>query len=68
MRGIYPEHYFCTNLKDMEAKRTTGKYWVYFFLWLTLMIIMLVLPDARPFFWLALPGTCTHFAMAMNIM
>jgi len=52
----------------MEAKRSTGKYWAYFFLWLTIMIVMLFIDSTRPFFWLALPGTCTHFAMAMDIM
>ncbi|MBG9374969.1 hypothetical protein I5907_01880 [Panacibacter sp. DH6] len=52
----------------MEARKSTGKYWIYFFLWLVLMIVMLISDDARPFFWLALPGVCTHFAMAMDIM
>ncbi|WP_158638325.1 hypothetical protein [Panacibacter ginsenosidivorans] len=52
----------------MEAKRSAGKYWIYFFLWLALIITMLVMPGARPFFWLALPGVCTQFSLAMNII
>jgi hypothetical protein len=52
----------------MEAKRSTGKYWIYFLLWLALMITMLAMPGTRPFFWLALPGVCTHFSLAMDII
>jgi hypothetical protein len=29
---------------------------------------MLALPDFRPFFWLALPGAVTYFALALDIM
>jgi hypothetical protein len=51
----------------MEARKTT-KYWTLCFVWLAIMIIMLALPTFRPFFWLALPGTVTYFALAMDIM
>lgn len=52
----------------MEAKKSTAKYWVYFFLWLAIMVTMLIMPDVRQFFWLALPGVCTYFALAMDIV
>jgi hypothetical protein len=50
----------------METTKSTAKYWVLFFLWLVIMIALLVF--YRQFFWLALPGVCTYFAKAMNIM
>ncbi|MEX6691120.1 hypothetical protein QTN47_26665 [Danxiaibacter flavus] len=49
----------------MEHK-STAKYWVYFFIWLAILIVLLFV--YRQFFWLALPGVCTYFALAMNIM
>jgi hypothetical protein len=49
----------------MEHK-STAKYWVYFFIWLAILIVLLIV--YRQFFWLALPGVCTYFALAMNIM
>lgn len=52
----------------MEAKKSTAKYWAFCFIWLTIMIVMLAMPSLRPFFWLALPGTVTYFALAMDIM
>jgi hypothetical protein len=52
----------------MEAKKSTAKYWIYFFIWLAIMVFMLLTPDVKQFFWLALPGTCTYFALAMDIM
>jgi heme/copper-type cytochrome/quinol oxidase subunit 4 len=50
----------------MEAKQSSGKYWALCFFWLAVMITMLVV--YREFFWLALPGTVTYFAKAMDIM
>jgi hypothetical protein len=53
----------------MEAKTSTQKkYWIWFFIWLAILIYMLVDPNVRQFFWLALPGTCTYFAKGMDIM
>lgn len=49
----------------MEAKQSTGKYWAYFFIWLAIMIALLI--GYRQFFWLALPGVCTHFSKAMRL-
>jgi uncharacterized protein YpmS len=49
-------------------KKSTAKYWMWCFIWLAIMIVMLILPSARPFFWLALPGVVTYFALAMDIM
>lgn len=50
----------------MEAKNSTRKYWALCFFWLAVMIVMLVM--YREFFWLALPGTVTYFAKAMDLL
>ncbi|WP_438944769.1 hypothetical protein [Sediminibacterium sp.] len=50
----------------MEAKQSTGKYWMLFFFWLVAMIVLLVV--YREFFWLALPGVVTYFAKGMDLM
>ncbi|WP_447642852.1 MULTISPECIES: hypothetical protein [Chitinophagaceae] len=47
-------------------QQSTGKYWGLFFLWLVIITLMLIF--IRPFFWLALPGTVTYFAKAMNLL
>lgn len=53
----------------MEIQRkSTRKYWVWCFAWTTLMIIMLAMPSLRPFFWLALPGATTYFALALDLI
>ena len=49
----------------MEAQNNTKKYWIYCFAWLAIMITLMFL--YREFFWLALPGTVTYFAKAMDI-
>jgi hypothetical protein len=50
----------------MEAKQSTGKYWVLFLLWLVALVVLMVV--YREFFWLALPGVCTYFAKGMDII
>ncbi|MBN8720787.1 hypothetical protein SAMN05444410_108115 [Hydrobacter penzbergensis] len=50
----------------MEAKSSTGKYWALCFLWLAILILLMFV--YRQFFWLALPGTATYFAKALDIM
>ncbi|HNP20507.1 MAG TPA: hypothetical protein PKM63_08870 [Panacibacter sp.] len=50
----------------MEANRSTAKYWMLFFLWLVILIVLMIF--LRQFFWLALPGVVTYFALAMDIM
>lgn len=50
----------------MSAQQSTGKYWLWFFIWLTIIILMLVF--VRQFFWLALPGVVLYFAKAMNLL
>ncbi|MBN8835942.1 MAG: hypothetical protein J0I09_01660 [Sphingobacteriia bacterium] len=52
----------------MEAQKSRTKYWIYCFAWLALMIFMLATPAYRQWFWLALPGVSTYFALAMDIM
>jgi hypothetical protein len=52
----------------MEAQKTSGKYWIYFSVWFAILVFMLYMPSFRQFFWLALPGSATYFAKAMNIM
>ena len=50
----------------MEAKQSTTKYWALCFLWLAIMITLIIF--YRQFFWLALPGTATYFAKALNLI
>lgn len=50
----------------MEAKKSTGKYWVYFFIWVIIFLALFIF--LRQFFWLALPGVVTYFAKGMDIM
>ncbi len=52
----------------MEAKASTKKHWITFFIWTGILIFMLANADYRQFFWLALPGVFTYFAKAMDIM
>lgn len=49
----------------MEAQKNTKKYWIHCFAWLAIMVTLLVV--YREFFWLALPGTVTYYAKAMDI-
>ncbi len=49
-----------------QSKPNTGKHWVFFTIWTIIMILLLVY--LRQYFWLALPGVCTSFSKAMNIM
>jgi hypothetical protein len=53
------------NIETMEAQKNTKKYWIYCFAWLAIMVTLMVV--YREFFWLALPGTVTYFAKAMDI-
>lgn len=48
------------------AQQSSGKAWLWFFVWLAIIILMLVF--VRQFFWLALPGVVTCFAKAMNLL
>jgi hypothetical protein len=53
----------------MEAvKKSRTKNWIFFLIWLVIIVVMLVNPDWRPYFWLALPGVVTHFAYGMNLI
>jgi Na+-transporting NADH:ubiquinone oxidoreductase subunit NqrB len=52
----------------MEATKSKGKYWLYFFIWLAIILFMLIKPDLRQWFWLALPGVVTYFAYALDIV
>lgn len=54
----------------MEAKQSTAKYWVLFFVWLVILIVMLydINGFTRKFFWLALPGVFTYFVKAMDLI
>lgn len=51
-----------------QTQKSSSKHWVWFFIWFIIMIVMLFLPSLRPFFWLALPGTVTHFCYAMKLI
>jgi hypothetical protein len=50
----------------MEAKNSTAKWWLWFFIWTVILIFMLIY--VRQFFWMALPGVCTYFVKAMDLM
>jgi len=50
----------------MEATKSTGKYWLYFFVFLIAMIAMIIFVPA--YFWLLLPFVVTVFAKALNLM
>jgi hypothetical protein len=49
----------------MEAQKNTKKYWALCFIWTVILITLFALH--REFFWLALPGTLTYFAKAMDL-
>lgn len=49
----------------MEARQSKAKYWALCFLWLAILITLMFV--YREFFWLALPGTVTYFAKAMDL-
>ncbi|MFP5042597.1 hypothetical protein [Parasediminibacterium sp. JCM 36343] len=50
----------------MEADKSLGKYWLYFFLWLGLLVTLMVV--YREFFWIALPGVVTFFAKGLDLI
>ncbi|MES2005739.1 MAG: hypothetical protein V4450_14570 [Bacteroidota bacterium] len=50
----------------MEVNQSRGKYWALCFFWLAIMVTLLIV--YRQFFWLALPGTVTYFAKAMDLI
>jgi uncharacterized membrane protein YhaH (DUF805 family) len=50
------------------AKKSRGKYWLFFIIWLAIMVTMLIIPDSRQFFWLALPGVVTYFAYGLDLV
>ncbi len=54
------------KIKTMEAKQSSAKAWLYFFLWSIALVVLLVV--YREFFWLALPGVITHFVRGLNII
>ncbi len=57
------------KINAMETvKKSRTKNWIYFSIWLVIITVMLVKPELRPFFWLALPGVCTHFAYGMDLI
>ena len=60
----YP--YFCQNSNNMEATKSKGKYWLYFFISLAAMIAMMFI--YREFFWIVLPFVVTNFALALDLV
>jgi hypothetical protein len=52
----------------MNTTEGSGRWWLYFLISAIAIIIMLVMPDLRPWFWLVLPFVVTSFAKAMRIM
>jgi hypothetical protein len=52
--------------KIMEQTKSTGKYWLLFFISLAGMIAMMVYKPE--FFWVVLPFVGTYFAKAMDLL
>jgi hypothetical protein len=50
----------------METTKSTGKYWMYFFISLAIMIAMMIFVPS--YFWTVLPFVVTFFAMAMDLL
>ena len=50
----------------MTEQKSTGKYWLLFFVWLGILVTLMVV--YREFFWLALPGTVTYFAKGLDLI
>ncbi|MDP1765099.1 MAG: hypothetical protein Q8L07_14560 [Sediminibacterium sp.] len=50
----------------MEVKQSKAKYWVLCFFWLVILITLVIF--YRQFFWLALPGTVTYLAKALDMI
>ncbi len=58
--------YICKNITYMEAQKSTGKYWLLFFIWLALLVTLMFV--YREFFWLALPGVVTYFCKGLDLI
>jgi hypothetical protein len=50
----------------MSETKSTGIYWIFFFLSVIFLIFMLVFD--REYFWVALPFVITSFSKAVNII
>jgi len=62
----FQDYIFAQILKIMEQTKSTGKYWLLFFVSLAGMIAMMVYKPE--FFWLILPFVGTYFAKAMDLL
>lgn len=51
-----------------RTQKSTGKYWILFFLSLALMLALLFVTPYGQWFWLVLPVVCTSFVMAMDLL
>ena len=52
----------------MEQTKSKAKNWIYFTLWFAVLIFLLMTPAYRQYFWLALPGTATQFALGLDLI
>ena len=50
----------------MADQKSTGKYWLLFFVWLGILTTLMVVH--REFFWVALPGTVTYFVKGLDLI
>ena len=57
---------FAKTLKTMETAKSTGKFWVYFFISIVVLVIMSWFTPK--FFWVVLPFNFTFFAKGMNLL
>lgn len=51
-----------------QVKKSRTKYWILCFVWTAVMVFMLATPEYRQWFWLALPGSSTYFALGMDLI
>ena len=53
---------------EIQQKKSRVKNWIYFTVWFAALAFMLMTPSVRQYFWLALPGTATQFALGMDLI
>ena len=53
---------------EIQQKKSRVKNWIYFTVWFAALVFMLMTPSVRQYFWLALPGTATQFALGLDLI
>ncbi len=50
----------------MAERKSTTKYWLYFFMWIVILCLFIVF--YRGFIWMTFPGIVTNFVLALDLM